>query len=183
MCRCADQSADNGTDCRRAERNPGGIPTVVMDVVNDMMPRRRRRAMRTMPPMMRRGNRRTSRQNHPSYENRECLDDLVHITPTFPDFLSLQRARNPHRQNLTKTFKPPHSPSLSSLINSTRPYLGRARCPHRAAIALKRILRFQSIAGRNSKPLPQPLFKDTQTANATAPFQPLTITGKGKNNP
>ena len=38
--------------------------------------------MRTMPPpMMRRGNRRASRQNHASHENRECLDDLVHVTP------------------------------------------------------------------------------------------------------
>ena len=37
--------------------------------------------MRTMPPVMRRGNRRTSRQNHTRHENRECLDDLVHITP------------------------------------------------------------------------------------------------------
>ena len=87
MRRGADQSADNGTDCGSSERDPSGI-AIVMDVVNDMMPRRRRRrAMRTMPPpMMRRGNRRASRQNHPSHENRECLDDLVHITPTFPDF-------------------------------------------------------------------------------------------------
>ena len=101
MCRRADQSADNRADCRRAERDPSGVPAV-MDAVNDMMPRRRRRAMRTMPPVMRRSNRRTSRQNHPSHENRNCLDDLVHITPTFPDFLSLHKARNPHRQNLTK---------------------------------------------------------------------------------
>ena len=101
MCRGADQSADNGADCRRAKRNPAGIAAVMMDVVNDMVTRRRRRAMRTMPPVMRRGNRRTSRQNHASHENRNCLDDLVHITPTFPDFLSLQRARNPHRRNLT----------------------------------------------------------------------------------
>ena len=86
MCCRADQSADNRADCRRAERDPSGITAVMMDVVNDMMPGRRRRAMRTMPPVMRRGNRRTSRQNHTSHENRECLDDLVHITPTFPDF-------------------------------------------------------------------------------------------------
>ena len=85
MCRCADQSADNGPDCRRAERNPSRVPAVMMDVVNDMMPRWRR-AMRTMPPVMRRGNRRTSRQNHTSHENRNCLDDLVHVTPAFPDF-------------------------------------------------------------------------------------------------
>ena len=85
MCRRADQSADNGPDRSSSERNPSGVPAV-MDVVNDMMPWRRRRAMRTMPPMMRRGNRRTSRQNHPCHENRNRLDDLVHITPTFPDF-------------------------------------------------------------------------------------------------
>ena len=85
MCRGANQSADNCADCRRAKRDPSGV-TAVMDVVNDMMPRRRWRTMRTMPPVMRRGNRRTSRQNHASHENRECLDDLVHITPTFPDF-------------------------------------------------------------------------------------------------
>ena len=81
MCRRADQSADNRADCCGTERDPSGVPATVMDVVNDMMPRRRRRAMRTMPPVMRRGNRRASRQNHPSHENRECLDDLVHITP------------------------------------------------------------------------------------------------------
>ena len=86
MCRRADQSANNGPDCRRAERDPSGVTAMMVDVVNDMMPRRGRRAMRTMPPVMRRGNRRTSRQNHTSHENRECLDDLVHITPTFPDF-------------------------------------------------------------------------------------------------
>ena len=99
MCRGANQSADNRADCRRAERDPSGI-AIVMDVMNDMMPRWRR-AMRTMPPVMRRSNRRASRQNHPSHENRECLDDLVHITPTFPDFLSLHKARNHHRRNLT----------------------------------------------------------------------------------
>ena len=91
MCRGADQPADNRADCRRAERDPTGI-TAVMDVVNDMMARRWRRAMRTMPPVMRRGNRRTSRQNHTSHENRECLDDLVHITPTFPDFCPYTKA-------------------------------------------------------------------------------------------
>ena len=83
--RCADQPADNGPDRCRSERDPAGV-AVVMDVVNDMMPGRRRRAMRTMPPVPRRSNRRTRRQNHPSHENRHCLDDLVHITPTFPDF-------------------------------------------------------------------------------------------------
>ena len=76
MCRGSDQPADNGPDCRRAERDPSGI-TAVMDMVDDMMPRRRR-AMRTMPPMMRRGNRRASRQNHPSHENRNCLDCSYH---------------------------------------------------------------------------------------------------------
>ena len=86
MCRRANQSADNRADYRRTKRNPSGIPATVIDVVNDMMPRRRWRAMRTMPPVMRRGHRRTRRQNHPSHENRNCLDDLVHITPTFPDF-------------------------------------------------------------------------------------------------
>ena len=86
VCSRADQSADNRADCRRAKRDPSGV-AFVMDVVNDMMTgRRRRRAMRTMPPVPRRGNRRTSRQNHPSHENRNCLDDLVHVTPTFPDF-------------------------------------------------------------------------------------------------
>ena len=82
MRRRADQSADNRADCRCAERDPSGVPAVMMGVVNDMMPRRRRRrAMRTMPPVMRRGNRRASRQNHTRHENRECLDDLVHVTP------------------------------------------------------------------------------------------------------
>ena len=86
MCRRANQSADNRANRSSAERDPSGVPAM-MDVVNDMMPRRRRRAMRTMPPpMMRRGNRRASRQNHPRHENRECLDDLVHVTPTFPGF-------------------------------------------------------------------------------------------------
>ena len=117
MCRRADQSADNGPDCRRAERDPSGVAAVMMDMVNDMMPRRWRRAMRTMPPVMRRGNRRTSRQNHASHENRNCLDDLVHITPTFPDFLSLHKVRNPHRQNLTRAFA----------HRAHRPYLGRLR--------------------------------------------------------
>ena len=83
MCRSSNQPADNRSDCRRAKRDPSGVPAAVMDVVNDMMPRRRRRrAMRTMPPaVMRSGNRRASRQNHTRHENRECLDDLVHITP------------------------------------------------------------------------------------------------------
>ena len=75
----------------------------MVNMMDDMMTRRRwRRAMRTMPPpMMRRGNRRTSRQNHPSHENRECLDDLVHITPTFPGFLPLHKARRPSTTFLT----------------------------------------------------------------------------------
>ena len=101
MCRRADQSADNSPDRGSSERDPSSVTAVMMDVVNDMVTRRRRRAMRTMPPVMRRGNRRTSRQNHPSHENRNCLDDLVHITPTFPDFLSLHKVRKHHRQNLT----------------------------------------------------------------------------------
>ena len=110
-CRRADQSADNGSDRSSPERDPSGV-ALVMDVVNDMMPGRRR-AMRTMPPVMRRGHRRTRRQNHPSHENRNCLDDLVHITPTFPDFLSLHKARNPHRQNLTKTFQGATAPQAT----------------------------------------------------------------------
>ena len=88
VCRRANQPADNRSDCRRAKRDPSGVPAAVMDVVNDMMPRRRRRrAMRTMPPpMTRRGNCRASRQNHPRHENRNRLDDLVHVTPPFPGF-------------------------------------------------------------------------------------------------
>ena len=85
MRRRADQSADNRPDRGGSERNPSGVAATVMDVVNDMM-LGRRRAMRTMPPMPRRSNRRTSRQNHTRHENRNCLDDLVHVTPTFPDF-------------------------------------------------------------------------------------------------
>ena len=137
MCRRANQSADNGPDCGRSKRNPSGI-AIVMDVADDMMPRRRRRAMRTMPSVMRRGNGRTSCQNHPSHENRECLDDLVHVTPTFPDFLSLQRARNPHRQNLTKLLNrrahrpcrplPNRTSSLPTVSFSVDPL-----CPQKAA--------------------------------------------------
>ena len=73
--------------------------------------------MRTMPSVMRRGNRRACRQNHTSHENRECLYDLVHITPatfcfdfsqrlrsnvrrTYP-FSRLQRVRKPTSENLT----------------------------------------------------------------------------------
>ena len=85
MRRRADQSADNRADRGGSERDPSGVTAVMMDVVNDMMPGRRR-AMRTMPSVPRPSNRRASRQNHPSHENRNCLDDLVHITPTFPDF-------------------------------------------------------------------------------------------------
>ena len=114
MCRRADQSSDNRADCGSSERDPSSVTAaVMMDVVNDMMPRRRR----TMPPMMRRGNCRTSRQNHASHKNRNCLDDLVHITPTFPDFLSLHKVRNPHRQNLTRAFA----------HRAHRPYLGKLR--------------------------------------------------------
>ena len=47
VCRRADQSADNRADCGRAKRNPSGVPAAVVNVVNDMMPRRRRRALRT----------------------------------------------------------------------------------------------------------------------------------------
>ena len=87
MCRGADQPTDNGPYRGSAERDPSSVTAVMMDVVNDMMPRRRRRAMRTMsPPMTRRSNRRTRRQYHASHKNRECLDDLVHITPAFPGF-------------------------------------------------------------------------------------------------
>ena len=120
VCRRANQSADNRPDRSSSERNPPSVPAAVMDVVNDMMPRRRR-AIRMMPPaMMRGGNRRTRRQNHPSHENRNCLDDLVHITPaTFCfDFLwepisRSQRGRGRHHPNLTKTFEQPHSVSVS----------------------------------------------------------------------
>ena len=112
MRRRADQSADNGSDRRRAKRHPAGV-TIVMDMVNDMMPRRRR-AMRPMPPVPRRGHRRARRQNHPSHENRNCLDDLVHITPPFPDFLSLHLGREHHHQNLTNSFTPPCLPHLLS---------------------------------------------------------------------
>ena len=116
MRRRANQSTNNGPDCGSSECDPPGI-ALVMDVVNDVMPRRRRRrTMRTMPPVPRRGNRRASRQNHPSHENRECLDDLVHITPTFPDFLSLHQARKPHRRNLTKTFAAALSRPYPTLI-------------------------------------------------------------------
>ena len=90
----ADQSADNRADCRRAKRDPSGVPAAMMNVVNDMMPRRRR-AVRTMPPVMRRGNRRASRQNHSCCHNRNCLDDLVHVTPTFPDFCPYTRSGSP----------------------------------------------------------------------------------------
>ena len=118
VCRRADQSADNRADCGRAKRNPSGVPAVMVNMLDDMMTRRRwRRAMRTMPSVMRRGNRRASRQNHASHENRECLDDLVHITPatfcfrfpqrlrsnvrrTYP-FSRLQRVRKPTLENLT----------------------------------------------------------------------------------
>ena len=116
MRRRADQSTDNRTDRGGSERDPPGVTAVMMDVVNDMMTRRRR-AMRTMPPMPRPSNRRTRRQNHPSHENRNCLDDLVHITPatfffdfpqrlrsnvrrTYP-FSRLQRVRKPTSENLT----------------------------------------------------------------------------------
>ena len=92
--RRTDQPADDGSDRGGSERNPAGVAGVMIDMVNDMMPRRRR-AMRTMPPMMRRGNRRTGRQNHASHENHNCLDDLVHITPTFPDFCPYTRLGRP----------------------------------------------------------------------------------------
>ena len=126
MCRGADQSTDNRADCRRAERNPSGVTAVMMDVVNDMVTRWWRWAMRTMPPVMWRGNRRASRQNHASHENRNCLDDLVHITPTFLDFLSLHLGKESSPLESDKTFAPPRSPFL---IGTTRPYLGRARTP------------------------------------------------------
>ena len=97
--RRADESADNRADCGRAKRDPSRVPaTVMMGVMDDMMPRRRR-AMRTMPPsMMRRGNRRASRQNHTRHENRECLDDLVHVTPTFPGFCPYREVGDRHRK-------------------------------------------------------------------------------------
>ena len=98
--RRTDQSADNGPDSGSSERDPSGITAVMMDVVNDMMPGRRRRAMRTMPPVMRRGNRRASRQNHTRHKNRERLDDLVHITPATFFFDFPQRLRS----NVRRTY-------------------------------------------------------------------------------
>ena len=84
MCRRADESADNRANCRRDKGNPSGIAAVMVGVMNDMIPRRRgRRAMRSMPPaMMRRGNRRASRQRQPREKNRNRFDGLVHITPS-----------------------------------------------------------------------------------------------------
>ena len=84
MRRRADQSTDNRADRSSPERDPPGV-AFVMDMMNDMMTRRRR-TMRPMPPVPGRSHRRTRRQNHSSHENRNCLDDLVHITPPFPDF-------------------------------------------------------------------------------------------------
>ena len=100
VCRRANQSADNRADCGSSERDPSGIPAVMVNMMDDMMTRRRwRRAMRTMPPpMMRRGNRRASRQNHTRHENRECLDDLVHITPPFPGFCPYREVGDRHRK-------------------------------------------------------------------------------------
>ena len=46
MNRRANQPTDNRTNSRRAERDPSGVPAVVVDMVNDMMSRRRRRAIR-----------------------------------------------------------------------------------------------------------------------------------------
>ena len=81
VCRRADQPADNRADCRRAKSDPSDVPTVMMGVVNDMMPRRRR-AMRTMPPpLTRRSNRRASRQRQSRKKNRNRFNGLVHITP------------------------------------------------------------------------------------------------------
>ena len=84
MCRRADQSADNRADCRRAKGDPSGIAAVMVGVMNDMAPRRRRRrTMRTMPPaMMRRGNRRASRQRQSREKNRNRFDSLIHVTPS-----------------------------------------------------------------------------------------------------
>ena len=82
MCRRADESANNRADRSGPERDPPSIATVMVGVVNDMMPRRWRRAMRTMPSVMRRGNRRTSRQRQTREKNRNRLDGLVHITPS-----------------------------------------------------------------------------------------------------
>ena len=39
--------------------------------------------MGAKPSMMRRSNRRTSRQRQTREKNRNCLDRLVHITPSF----------------------------------------------------------------------------------------------------
>ena len=45
MSRRADQPTDNRTNSRRAERDPSGVPAVVVDMVNDTMSRRWRRAI------------------------------------------------------------------------------------------------------------------------------------------
>ena len=84
MRRRTDQSANHRADRSGPERNPTGVPAAVMvSVVNDIMPRRgRRRAMRSMPPVMRRGNRRASRQRQSSEKNRNRFDGLVHVTPS-----------------------------------------------------------------------------------------------------
>ena len=66
------------------------------------------------------------------------------------------------RRRMARSGEPPRSIGPN---DSNRPYRGRARCPHRAAIAPKRILRFQTIAGHN----PQPLFTDDPTPTAASP--------------
>ena len=71
--------------------------------------------MRTMPPVMRRGNRRTSRQRHSREKNRNSLDCLVHVTPTFPDFLSLQKDRKRTSRNLTINFRGQNTIPISYL--------------------------------------------------------------------
>ena len=98
VCRRADQSADNCADCRCAKRNPSCAPAAVMRMVNDdMMPRRAtmmNRCRTAMTSMMRRGNRRASRQRQSREKNRNRFDSLVHVTPTFPDFCPYTKQGN-----------------------------------------------------------------------------------------
>ena len=106
MSRRADQSADNRADSRRAKRNPSCAPAAVMRMVNDdMMPRRAmmmNRCRTAMTSMIRRGNCRASRQRQSREKNRNRFDSLVHVTPTFPDFLSLHIARRSSTPFLTR---------------------------------------------------------------------------------
>ena len=149
MSRRADQSADNRTDSRRAKRDPPGVPASVMvSVVNDIMPRRgRRRAMRSMPPVMRRGNRRASRQRQSREKNRNRFDGLVHITPaTFfsvvsqEPFSRLHKVRKHSFWNLTGLFLFPDSDFAvihRSSFSGDGIYYGAKKCPSLAGFLQK----------------------------------------------